>query len=33
MAILTFSLICVRLSTWRRYHVPDAQLSTAGAPG
>ena len=25
IAILAFSLICVRLATWRRYRVPDAQ--------
>lgn len=33
IAILAFSLICVRLATWRRYRVPDPQLAAAGASG
>jgi uncharacterized membrane protein YfcA len=33
IAILAFSLICVRLATWRRYHVPDDQLAAVGASG
>jgi uncharacterized membrane protein YfcA len=27
IAIVTFSLICVRLATWRHYQVPDARLA------
>ena len=29
-AILVFSLVCMRLATWRRYHVPDDQLIAPG---
>ena len=30
IAILAFTLICVRLATWRHYEVPGAQLAAAG---
>ncbi len=33
IAILAFSLICVRLATWRRYRVPDPELGAVGASG
>jgi uncharacterized membrane protein YfcA len=33
LAILTFSLLCVRLTTWRRYGVSEAQLAATGSPG
>jgi uncharacterized membrane protein YfcA len=33
LAILAFSLICVRLATWQRYRAPDERLAAAGAPG
>ena len=33
LAILAFSLICMRLATWRRYRVPAAQLAAVGASG
>jgi uncharacterized membrane protein YfcA len=33
VAILAFSLICVRLATWRRYRVPYEHLAAAGASG
>ena len=33
LAILAFSLICVRLATWRHYRVPDAELAAVGASG
>ena len=33
IAILAFSLICVRLATWRRYQVPESPLAAAGTPG
>jgi len=32
LAIAFFSLICVRIATWRRYHVPDAELASVVAP-
>ena len=33
IAIAAFSLICVRLATWRRYRVSDTQLASVGASG
>ena len=33
IAILAFSLICVRLATWPRYRVPDGQLTAVGPSG
>jgi uncharacterized membrane protein YfcA len=32
LAILAFSAVCMRLATWRRYHVADADPLPAGAP-
>jgi uncharacterized protein len=33
IAILAFSLVCVRLATWRHYRVPDAQIAAVGVSG